>query len=102
MNKIVLWLVGIIVVMVLGGIVLSTGYKKDGETNDTPQNDPNGTSTMSENSPAPTGNVDDAVSSILLENNTSIQTPEEADPNLINPGSDLVGGFDQSYDASQL
>ena len=102
MNKIVLWLVGIVVIMVLGGILLSDGYKKDQVVEDDSITNSNTTSTTPENFPAPTGNIDDAVSAILKENNILIPTPDEADPNLVNPGSDLVSGFDQSFDASKL
>ena len=93
-NKIVIWILVVIVVVV--GIILLNGNKKTPTTTET--NQPV-TETPVTLKPA-TGNIDDAVNSILSEASTDTQNPADTQGSLTAPED--FSSLDQSLNTSGI
>ncbi len=101
MNKTIIWI--LVVVVVIVGIVLLGGGKGNvpednlAPTGDTPVENGSGEGVMTQ--PA-TGNIDDAVNSILSEASADSEAPTDADPSLTTPED--FSGLDQTLDTSNI
>lgn len=92
MKKSVLWIV-IFVIVAFGLLYLGGVFKEGGpKTPRAPQV-----------AVPPTGNIDDVTAAILGEVGAGEEmTPVDSDPTLTAPDDAIIGGFDQSFNASQF
>lgn len=94
MKKTILWVAVVIVILV---IIILLGSSSKTENN----NLPNSTSTESEVSlTEPTGNIDDALNSILSESEADISVPSDNDSSLTAPED--LSGLDQDIDTAKI
>lgn len=96
MNKKAIWILVIIVVVV--GIILLNGSKKAPTAPTKETNQPTGENPVA-TTPA-TGNIDDAVNSILSEADADAQAPADTNSSLTAPED--FSGLDQSLDTSGI
>lgn len=97
MNKIITWLV-VVVVIIAGGIFLFNSGSQNPKSNSDNQQ---ATGSEAQNVPV-TGNIDDVSAAILNAVAGDDMTPDITDPNLLDSGSAELNSFDQSFDASGL